>query len=218
MPSATTPSTGVDGRSGKRASSKSKREIIIANAIDIFARDGYEESKWADVAASVDIGPTALYHYFESKAHCLFVIMAEALQDHREEFVRVTKNAPDFDTGLTEALRAGFRLDGHGIARMRVLVAEQGRVAGRRKSEREEAARMVARERMRELEFAWATYLVRGMEHGVIPEVDPAMLARALLGMNISVWHWYRPGGTIPLQQIEDFFVERQLAVAKLSS
>ncbi|MFB6679701.1 TetR family transcriptional regulator [Streptomyces sp. NPDC056390] len=211
-----TSSARAGERPGERPSSAGRREVIIAKAIEVFARDGYEDSKWADVARAVGIGPTALYHYFESKVHCLFVILAEALEGHREDFERVTKNAQDFDTGLSEALRAGFRLSDHEVARMRILVAEQGRAAIRRKSESEESARMLARERLRELEFAWAAYLVRGMEQGVIPEADPAMLARALLGMNTSVWHWYRPGGTVPLRQVEDFFVERQLAVAKL--
>ena len=96
---------------------------------------------------------------------------------------------------------------------MRALTAEQGLVGVRRSSEREESARLMARERMRDLEFAWSTFLVRGMEQGVIPEADPAMLTRAVLGLNTSVFHWYRPGGTIALRDVADFFVNRQLAM-----
>jgi AcrR family transcriptional regulator len=48
-----------------------------------FGRDGYEDTKWADIAADVGVGPTALYHYFESKQHCLFVILALAIEDFR---------------------------------------------------------------------------------------------------------------------------------------
>jgi AcrR family transcriptional regulator len=206
------PST--NGAAPKRVSSRSKRDAIISNAIEIFARDGYEDSKWADVAEAVGIGSTALYHYFESKVHCLYVIMTEALEAHRREFDEVTRRGATFEEALTEALQVGFRLTDHEVLRMRILVAEQGLVGVKRKSEREEAARVVARERMRELEFAWATFLVRGMDQGIIPEADPAMLARALLGLNTSVWHWYRPGGTVSLSDIERFYVARQLAVA----
>ena len=53
-----------------------KKEQILKVATDHFGRYGYEDTKWADVAAAVDIGSTALYHYFESKQHCLFEIMA----------------------------------------------------------------------------------------------------------------------------------------------
>ncbi|MGZ4271845.1 MAG: TetR/AcrR family transcriptional regulator, partial [Solirubrobacteraceae bacterium] len=50
-------------------SSRNKREAILEVATDLFGREGYEHSKWADVAAAVGIGSTALYHYFESKLH-----------------------------------------------------------------------------------------------------------------------------------------------------
>ena len=48
-----------------------KRDEILAAATERFGRDGYEDTKWADIAADVGVGPTALYHYFESKQHCL---------------------------------------------------------------------------------------------------------------------------------------------------
>jgi hypothetical protein len=67
---------------------------------------------------------------------------------------------------------------------------------------------------MRDLEFAWATFLTRGMEQGAIPQADPRLLARAILGLYNSVWHWYRPRGSLTLEQVGEFFVARCLAVA----
>src|SRR5436190_10790081 len=107
------------------ASSRSKRADIIATATEQFGRHGYEHSKWADVAQAVGIGSTALYHYFESKVHCLYVIMAQALEHHRAEFDAVVQSAGSFDEALTRALEVGFRLSRHEIQRMRILVAEQ---------------------------------------------------------------------------------------------
>src|SRR6266481_6879171 len=69
-----------------RPSSRSKREMILATATADFARVGYRASKWSDVADAVGIGSTALYHYFVSKDHCLFTIMAEVLRDNRDHF------------------------------------------------------------------------------------------------------------------------------------
>ena len=83
-----------------------------------------------------------------------------------------------------------------------------------RKSPREEEARRLARSRMRDIEFAWAAFLTRGMEQGAIPEADPRLLTHAVLGLYKSVWHWYRPGGGLSLDDIRGFFVERCLAVA----
>src|SRR5438045_5177679 len=73
-----------------------KRGEILAAATERFGRDGYEDTKWADIAADVGVGPTALYHYFESKQHCLFVIMADAIEDFHARFARIAAAETDF--------------------------------------------------------------------------------------------------------------------------
>jgi TetR/AcrR family transcriptional regulator, cholesterol catabolism regulator len=198
------------------ASSRSKRADIIATATEYFGRHGYEHSKWADIAQAVGVGSTALYHYFESKLHCLYVIQAEAVQADREKFERHVAEHEDFREALTAVLNSAFELTELEVLRNRVLVAEQALVGLHRTSPREEEARQLARSHMRDLEFAWATFLTRGMEQGAIPQADPRLLARAVLGLHNSVWHWYRPRGRLSLADVRDFYVERCLAVAGL--
>jgi len=91
--------TGAGSRP-PRKSPRGKREDILAVATTLFGRDGYEDSKWADVASAVGIGSTALYHYFESKLHCLYVIMAEALATYLENFERITKESADYPSAI----------------------------------------------------------------------------------------------------------------------
>jgi AcrR family transcriptional regulator len=205
---------GASQKRGSPASSRSKRQEILATAIDHFGRRGYEYTKWADIATDVGLGSTALYHYFESKLHCLFEIHADALQAERERFEELTSDRSEFGPTLVRVLDGLFDLTEHEVLRNRVLVAEEGLIAVARKSPREEEARRLARSRMRDIEFAWATFLTRGMEQGAIPEADPRLLTHALLGLYKSVWHWYRPGGGLSLDDVRDFFVERCLAVA----
>ena len=193
-----------------------KRADIVARAIEHFGQEGYENTKWADVAADVGIGSTALYHYFESKLHCLYVIMVDALEFFQNDFERITSERDDYLEALVGVLRSGFECSEHEVLRMRVLVAEQGLVGIKRNSPREDEARKLSRARTRDLEFAWATFLVRGMEQGLLQEADPRLLTRAVLGLNLSVWHWYRPRGTVSLPEVADFFVRRQLAVLGL--
>jgi len=206
----------TDNGGQPRASSRSKRAEILRVATAIFGRDGYEHSKWADVAAEVGIGSTALYHYFESKLHSLYVIMADALEADLNEFEEITKDSDDYVGSLVSVLRRLYDLDEQEVMRNRVLVSEQFLVGIHRDSPREEEARQLARARMRDLEFAWATYLSRGMEQGAIPETDPRLLTRAVLGLHNSVWHWYRPRGPLPLDEVSDFYVRRCLAVLGL--
>jgi TetR/AcrR family transcriptional regulator, cholesterol catabolism regulator len=204
----------TNGRSAP--SSRSKRAAILEVATAQFGREGYEHSKWAEVAKAVGIGSTALYHYFESKLHCLYEIMADALEAELEQFERITKEHEDFTEAVVAVLKAVFDLSEQEVLRNRLLVSEQVLVGVHRTSVREEEARQRARERTRDLEFAWATFLTRGMEQGAIPEADPRLLTRAVLGLYNSVFHWYRPRGSLALADVADFYVARCLAVIGL--
>ena len=51
------------------------------------------------------------------------------------------------------------------------------------------------------------------MEQGAIPEGDPRLLTRAILGLYNSIWHWYRPNGAVALHRAAEFYVGRILAL-----
>src|ERR687884_2313657 len=87
---------------------RSKRALILTAAIESFGKDGYEHTKWAKIADEVGIGQTALYHYFESKAHCLLTIMSLELQRSHDQFVEATKDETEPVEELRAAVRAAF--------------------------------------------------------------------------------------------------------------
>jgi AcrR family transcriptional regulator len=188
-----------------------KRAQIISSATERFGRDGYEHTKWADIAADVGVGPTALYHYFESKHHCLFVIMDLTIGDARARFEAIAAAGSDPAASLVSVLAGSFRLSEHEVQRHRLLVAEQGLLRVPRQSPREEDARKAARARSRDLEFAWANFLTRGMDQGAFEAADARLLTRAILGMYNSIWQWYRPNGVISLDRVGEFFSARIL-------
>jgi AcrR family transcriptional regulator len=134
-----------------------KRRQILAAATERFGRDGYEHTKWADIAADVGVGPTALYHYFESKQHCLYLIIDQAIEDFRARFAQITAERADPTEALVAVLQACFELSEQEVLRNRLLVAEQGLLSSRRASPREEQARQAARARRRDQELARAT-------------------------------------------------------------
>jgi AcrR family transcriptional regulator len=190
-----------------------KRGRILEVAIEQFGRHGYEETKWADIAAAVGIGSTALYHYFESKQHCLFEIMEQAVADFRNRFDQIIAEHEEWTDALLAALLDQFQLTEQEVQRQRVLVAQIGRLGIAHPLPREDAARDSARAQIRDLEFAWGAFLARGMQQGLLPENDPRQLTRALLGLANSVWHWYRPSGSLALDEVGRFFVARELAL-----
>ncbi len=198
-------------RSGGRGGSK--RQEILAAATERFGRDGYEPTKWADIAHDVGVGPTALYHYFESKQHCLYEIMDEAIEDFRASFVAIIAKEPDPTRALAAVMADSFDLSEQEVHRNRVLVAEQGRLSHPSTAPPEEEARLAARARTRDLEFAWASFLSAAMRAGAIAECDPRLLTRAVLGLYNSIWHWYRPTGILPLARVAEDFTGLALAM-----
>jgi len=213
--SSTQASNGRSSRPTRRSRNEgARRAEILSAAIERFGSGGYENTKWAEIADDVGIGPTALYHYFDSKQHCLYVILDEALAELHERFDSITASHPDPRDALRAVCADCFELSEHEILRNRVLVAEQALLSGEGSSPREELARIAGREKTRALELAWTQFLADAMSKGVIPERDPRMLARAMLGLYNSIWHWYRPDQTLLLPTIAEFFTARMLAVA----
>ena len=205
---------GEEGRREPRPSPRNKRAEIVVVATEYFGENGYEDTKWADVATAVGLGPTALYHYFESKQQCLFEILVEAIEEARAEFLQASKGG--FAVAFPAVVKASFERSDRAVRRSRVLVAEQGLVRHPRRAPREERARLQAYSLVKEYEAGWRDLLAAGMSEGAIPMVDPDLLARTVIGLHNSVWHWYRPEGRLTLPEVADFYVPRMLGLAGL--
>lgn len=183
---------------------RSKRAAILAAAVECFGEIGFEGTKWSKVADMVGIGQTALYHYFETKTHCLLTIMRLELQRSRDQFTEMTANQSDSVEALRAAVRAAFAVTDQEILQMRALQNNLSLLAVPRVSQREETERQQARELVRQIERDWTRLLTRGMSEGAYPVRDAHALGLALLGLIVSVWRWYRPEGATPLSEISE--------------
>jgi AcrR family transcriptional regulator len=206
---AATPGRAVVGP--RQRSRRSKLDDILAAATRRFGETGYDATKLADIAGDVGIGTTALYHYFESKNHCLFTLITVAMQEtHRRFGDTISKGLATRET-LEELIRASFVMPDDEVLRSRIVVSEQGRLATPGQADREEAARLEARDWIRTTEADWQTFLAGAMGEGLIERQDPRLLTRAVLGILSSVWHWYRPDGAVDLVELAEFFTVRTL-------
>ncbi|MFI5717380.1 TetR/AcrR family transcriptional regulator [Nocardia sp. NPDC051750] len=188
----------------RRESPRSKRSNILTAAIEQFGRIGYEHTKWASIADEVGIGQTALYHYFESKAHCLLTIMRLELADSVDRFVSATENEADPEKALRAAVAAALRAEPIDALQRRILQNHMDLLAQPRQSAKEEAERLRSRELVQEIEQNWTELIARGIEAGVFTGGDPKILGRMVLAVVISVWRWYRPDGTLTLAEITE--------------
>ena len=186
-------------------SPRSKRGLILSAAVESFGDDGFELTKWASVADKVGIGQTALYHYFESKVHCLLTIMSTELERSASRFERVVSLEDAPVDQLRAAVRAAYDVTPQEVLQMRILQSHMDLLATPRQSEREEAERQHARELVRKVEENWTGLVKRGIESGDFADRDPEQTSRAVLALVVSVWRWYRTGGPTTLEETRDF-------------
>ena len=192
---------------------RSKRGLILDAAIESFGDNGFELTKWASVADRVGIGQTALYHYFESKAHCLLTIMSAELERSVERFDEaVAEHAAPADQ-LRAVVCAAYDVTPQQVLQMRILQSHMDLLSTKRLSEREEAERQLARRLVRQIERNWTDLIERGIASGDFAPRDAEQTGRALLAMIVSVWRWYRPGGPMTLDQVRELITGACLRV-----
>lgn len=189
-------------------SPRSKRAVIISTAIDRFGEEGFEHTKWATIADDVGIGQTALYHYFESKVHCLLTIMRLELSSSVERFQAATASAPDSAAALTAAVASAYEASPRDALQRRILQNHMDLLATPRPSKKEEEERLLCRSLVQEIEHNWTALVQKGIDDGVFRVDDALLTARMLLALVVGVWRWYRPGGEMTLEQITDVMAE----------
>ncbi|MTD17251.1 TetR family transcriptional regulator [Nakamurella sp. YIM 132087] len=185
------------------AGPRSKRAAILQAAVRSFGETGYEHTKWSAVADRVGIGQTALYHYFESKAHCLLTIMHMELARSADNFTAATQGLEPLPA-LRAAVRTAYDVKKQEVLQMRILHTHTSMLAHPRGSVREEEERQASRALVQQIEHNWTDLMQRGMDTGIFPERNATLIGRATLGLVISVWDWYRPGGALSLPEISD--------------
>src|SRR5215467_13514419 len=82
-------SVAAMARKSTRNGASGKRELILRAATRVFARNGYFNSKVADIARAADVADGTVYLYFKSKEEILHSI---------------------FDQNMDEAIAAGRKL------------------------------------------------------------------------------------------------------------
>ena len=189
-------------------SPRSKRAVIIATAIDRFGEEGFEHTKWATIADDVGIGQTALYHYFESKVHCLLTIMRLELSNSVERFQAATASAPDSAAALAAAVASAYEASPRDALQRRILQNHMDLLATPRPSKKEEEERLLCRSLVQEIEHNWTGLVQKGIDEGVFGVTDALLSARMLLALVVGVWRWYRPGGEMTLEQITEVMAE----------
>jgi AcrR family transcriptional regulator len=110
---------------GKRQQKKEQtRQAIVAAAIDLFSRNGYEKTSIEELAKTAGIGKSTVYTYFKAKDE-IFLAFCEA---EFEYIFRALRERVDVDAPLIKQLHTLFMLQYEFVTRNRefgrILVRE----------------------------------------------------------------------------------------------
>lgn len=185
----------------KRATRAAYQEAILEAAERVFVRDGYHETKMADVAAETGVSVGTLYNYFESK-ELIFASIIERGQVEMDARVDVACSAEDPLERVRDVLRTGFGFIEERGALFTVFMqiglnseADIKRVAG-------DTAEQGYLRFLGVLQTAMEEAAAQGR---IRTDIPPARLASALAGMsNGYIWAWLRSGRTASLTDQAD--------------
>ena len=160
------------------------QDAVLNAAVRLFNEHGYDATSMFDIAESLGITKSSVYHHISGKEQLLQLAMDRALDGLFEAAGEVR----DLDLPALDRLERLIRRSVLVLAERFEFVTVLLRVRGNTAVEQHALARR------RELD-AVVTDLVKQAqaEGGVRPDVDPATAARLLLGMVNSLTEWYKP-------------------------
>ena len=160
------------------------QDAVLAAAVRLFNERGYDFTSMYDIAVSLGITKSSVYHHITSKEQLLQMAMDRALDGLFEAADEVRA----LDVPAPERLERLIRRSVLVLAERFEYVTVLLRVRGNTEVEQH------ALTRRRQFDGV-VTELVKQAqaEGGVRPDIDPAVAARLLLGMVNSLTEWYRP-------------------------
>lgn len=159
-------------------------DTVLAAAVRLFNERGYDATSMFDIAESLGITKSSVYHHINGKEHLLQMAMDRALDGLFDAAAEVEAlDLPALER-LEQLIRRSVLVLSDRFEYVTVLL----RVRGNTEVEQHALARR------RDFDTI-VTELVKQAqaEGGVRLDVDPATAARLLFGMVNSLTEWYRP-------------------------
>jgi AcrR family transcriptional regulator len=177
---------------------QARHDEIVDTSARLFAERGYHATGLTELCEANDLGKGALYHYIGSKEALLAAIhdrvMDEVMQGAERAAAAGGSPAEQLALLGSEYLDVIDRYPDH----VRVFLHEFPALTGER------AERFHARRRAWERRVE--AVLRAGVKSGEFREVDPALTARAWLGMHNYTYLWLKPGGRLTARAVAEPF------------
>ena len=172
------------------------RDDILDAAAQVFRKKGFHGASMADIAETVQLQKASLYHHVSSKQEILLALLDRALEMLFEQIDVIARQPLPADDKLRQMVQVYLRLLAENSDLSTVLLFEH------RSLEPAQHRRHIPnRDRFESL---WRDVLEDGIRAGLFNCSDPAIAVRALMGIMNWTLTWYRPDGTLTIEQIAD--------------
>jgi AcrR family transcriptional regulator len=172
------------------------RENILEAAAQVFRQKGFHGASMQDIADAVNLQKPSLYHHVSSKQEILLEILDRALQLLFDQISSITNQNIPADKKLRLMIREYLQILVENIDLASVLLFEH------RSLDRRQHARHVPNRD--KFELLWKDVIREGVQAKLFKCENPALTSRALLGQLNWTITWYRPDGTLKIEQISD--------------
>jgi AcrR family transcriptional regulator len=174
------------------------RDDILEAAAQVFRQKGFHGASMANIADAVNLQKASLYHHVSSKQEILFELLDRALELLLERISPIASMDLPADERLGRMIREYLQILAENTDLSAVLLFEHRSLEGR-----QHARHVPNRDKFENL---WRDVLRDGVRTRQFVCDDIALSARAILGILNWTITWYRPNGSLTVEQIADHY------------
>lgn len=186
---------GVASREGV-GDELTRREEIIRAAVELFWRYGYAGTSIRDIAGTVGVSVSSIYHYFENKEELWLGILEESIK------------------GLPELLKSVWDRELDPVARFRLLIKTHLAASATHQKESKmffiDQGQLTHKgnSRNKAIQIKVLDIYVQALEEmraaGYVRTREVKILAFNVLGVINWYLRWYRPDGALPAERVRE--------------
>jgi AcrR family transcriptional regulator len=169
------------------------RAAVLEAAVALFIRKGYDATSIDDVARSLGVTKSAVYHHVSSKEE----LLADTLDEALDELDATVDAATRGDGPAVERLRTAVQRS------VEVLVAHQSAVTLLLRVHGNSGTETAALRRRRRIDRALAGLVQAAVDEGALRrDLDPDVVSRLVFGMVNSLVEWFRADGSVSSEEL----------------
>ena len=177
------------------------RELLIATALRLFDKNGYPRTSVEDIVDGAGLTKGAFYHHFNSKEEVLEIIHNIYVDSQIDYCRKVMAEHSDPRDQLRHVAVGTIVNLGEYRAHVSVYLQDRRFLTGDRHKN-------ITKKR-REIDDLFCRIIQAGMDAGYFrSDLSAKLTSFGLIGMYAWVINWWRPSGSLSLEQIGEQYVD----------